>query len=271
MSDITGHILIGVDDSHADSREAMIAGFSFLRSRDHAVLFTVIPKNVASKDIAVALESAYSSYCFEFGFEVKFVTADLPDDKTVAETFLKEARIEKARMLVIGAGGHESGTLGSVAKELVANAYRHVLVVKRQVNRFQIGKPRVFVFAADGSEANQRALAALASMLHPTDVVRCVTLSHHNGEKDKHILTDCARIIATANPHLPPENSSYDFVARNQDSVGAQLCDFVGDIGAHCLAVASSRESIQVLGSVTMYCVSHSPVSVLVMKVVVNS
>lgn len=260
------HVLIGVDESHADSREAIFAGMSFLRwgkqFGDVATIFSVLSKTTVSEAMKKSLLEAYSKYGKEHDFDVRVDTA-LADKSGIAECFLHYSREKRVSLLALG-GSQKPGSLGSVVEKLVKESFRHILIARRQPHPIRVGEPRTFLFACDGTPSNLSGFKELLTLISDRDVVHIVTLSRHFGDKDKAILGE-AQALATEFG-LSSERLKVEFVTKNTDSIGKQLVEVAIDRNPHVLCVVSSRASVKQLGSTTMFCVTHSPLTLLVIK-----
>ena len=255
--------LVAVDESHGDSHDAFQAARSFAKPEDRVTLFSVIPKTQISDAKKDHLMKAYVDYTKKDD-QVFIALAPSSDTDSVAKVFVKEAKIEDANILFLGCGSKLShGTLGSVTDELLKESKRSVCVVKPGTH-MKKGKEKEVIYCYVGSDACKDGLVQLLALLNPAsgDSLKIVTVSHHEGDKDKAILDSAREVCAGSAMKI-----EFQFVKRNSgNSVGEELADFAEKEGATLLSAASHRGKEARLGSTTAWLCKHGPTSTLVMK-----
>lgn len=255
-------ILVGVDESHIDSRDAITAANALAVDRsDKVALFSAIAPAV-DEDSKRRLLEAYKAYSATLVLET--APQNVGD---VCQALLKEATRTDATIIAVGAGHSKTtvGTLGSLAGELLKKSSRPVFLV-RPHHGIVSGKPRTFAFACDGSEISFEGLALLARFVTAQDAVTVFTVSGHHGDKDKAILDRCRQVLVSGG--VPDAVVTTTFCGRKEDlPIGAQICAVGEAMAAHILVVASSRLSGTTLGSTAAWVATHSTTSVLVLKV----
>ena len=255
--------IVGVDESHVDSHEALLAARSFAKDTDLITLLSVVDKTKANDATKKSILSSFVTYA-QSDDRITVVLAP-KDTHSAAETLVNEAKAEDATMMILGSGTKLSqGTLGGTVSDVVKLSKRHILVNKP--GRYLApGKPKIVLFGTLGSDACHAGLVELTSLLNPaTDKLAVVTVSHHNGERDKAILKEAQEFLAGTSLQV-----TFDFVARTPgESVSAQLIKHADAIEATLLACATSRNmTTNSLGSTTAYVASHGAVSTLILKV----
>ena len=287
---VINHVVIGVDESHSDSLEAIQGGLSFLGASARpddakATLFSVVSKASGTEDILKKrLEKIYKDITEDYARAnpmqkepIQFHAISPFGSDSVAVSLIKEANKQKANLIAIGAGKVvASGALGSVANEIVLRSSNaHVLICKRSTTnaKFQQNKPRHFLLAVDGSIASREGLHELVTYLcKKGDTIRCVTVSDNS--KD---LAMVEEEVAHNNAIIAERGVDVhcEHVPRRNKTAAEVLCELAteeanSEKGLQALVVGSSNGSSTELGSCTKWCVGKCPVSVLVMKISVT-
>ena len=258
------HVLVGVDESHNDSKDAIVSAMSFASHRDSKMeLVSVFGKNTTTPDLKKHLLRAYEDDVRGAPVQVG-VRSVISDNANVAVAFLEEAHKTKADLLAIGAGAVKSnGSLGSVAQKIVEGSHCNVLVAKRHNVAFVPGAPREFLVAVDNSTASNLGLKQLLALCNDNDKVSLVVISDRGSDADilDEVIKTNADEIARKSIVVTKKRE-----ALKGRTAGAVLCDLVSH-DVHALVVCSANSSAKALGSTTKYCLGHCPISVLVLKV----
>lgn len=284
------HVVIGVDESHSDSLEAIHGGLTFMGcsanpNAARATLFSVVSKASGTEaELKKRLEKIYKDLTETFSRTnpilqpVQFQAISPFGSDSIAVSLIKEANKQKATLISIGAGKTNSGALGSVANEIVLRSTNaHVLICKRSTmnSKFSQGKPRHFLIAIDGSIASRVGLRELITNLcKKGDTLRAVTVSDNS--KDLAIVE---AEVAENNAAIKERGVevSCEHVPRKNKTAAEVLCELAAegavsdDRPLTALVVGSSNGSSTELGSCTKWCVGKCPISVLVMKVSVTA
>lgn len=284
------HVVIGVDESHSDSLEAIQGGLTFLGcsatpTAARATLFSVVSKAAGTEaELKKRLEKIYKdltdtySRANPLSQPIQFHAIPPFGSDSVATSLIKEANKEKATLIAIGAGKASSGQLGTVANEIVLRStIAHVLICKRSTAnaKFAQNKPRNFLIAIDGSIASRVGLRELvANLSKKGDTIRAVTVSDNSkdlgiveAEVGENAALIAERGLVVSCAHVP----------RRNKTAAEVLCELAGEASMSeeqpltALVVGSSNGSSTDLGSCTKWCVQKCPVSVLVMKVSVTA
>eukprot|EP00744_Colponema_vietnamica_P016635 GILI01023339.1.p1 GENE.GILI01023339.1~~GILI01023339.1.p1 ORF type:complete len:279 (+),score=43.76 GILI01023339.1:34-870(+) len=274
MSDKPQHIVIGVDESHADSLDAIQSGLTFLSHDGHATLYSVVNKSSGTEaDLKKRLEKAYKEITENHSRQnptatpVQFHTISPFGSDTVAQSLIKEAMREKATLIAIGAGRTTSGSLGSVANEIVLRSTSaHVLICKRHIAKFEQGRGRTFLIAVDGSIASRVGLKDLIGLCKRGDIIRAVTVS--DASKDLAVVEAEVGENKDLINQIGIEVRS-EIIPRRNQTAAEILCEVAAE-GAQelqAIVLGSSNGSSTELGSCTKWCVNKCPITVLVMKV----
>ena len=258
-------ILVGVDESHNDSKDAIFSAMSFVDkgNADTLQLVSVFGKEIANEDLKRRLLRAYEDDIRGAPVQVG-IRPVINNSSNVAEAFLADCNKASANLIAIGAGAVKStGSLGSVAQRIVEGSHSNVLVAKRHAAAFVPGAKREFLAAVDGSAASGKGLKQLISLCNQGDTINLVVIS--DSAADAQILEDAVKEDATeiAERGLKVVKSRVPLKNR---TAGEVLCDMV-HADLHALVVCSANSSAKALGSTTKYCLGHCPISILVLKV----
>lgn len=256
--------LVGIDESHVDSRDALLAARSFARYEDRITLMSVLDLVQCTPEKKQTISKAFGSYLAECECKTELILAT--KGNTIAQGFLKEAIAEDASMLLLGSGTKLSaGALGSVVSEVAINSKRHICIVKPG-RALQPKKGKHVILGVAGDVTSKNGVKALLELLNPAlDTLEIVTISHHEGKNDQKALAEAEAAVASTGTSI---KVSFKFIVRKAgNSIGQVLLDYGDETGASMLAVATSRTSASELGSVSNFIATHGPMSVLILKV----